>query len=443
MATGGTGAFQVDTAGTNLTLSGVIDGSGALQKTGIGTLTLTGTNTYSGGSTISAGTLVINSASSLGASTGTLTLNAGTLEVSGSFSSSRNIILGDTASTIVVDASQTYTNTGTISGIGGLTKAGLGTLVLGTTSYSGGTSLIAGTIQLAGAGTLGSTSGSLVLNSGTINLNGTNQTVGALIGTAGTILNNASSTACTLTVGTGGGSGSYAGVIADNSSGTGTLALTKTGPGTETLTGVNTYTGATTVNGGSLFINGSTALGSAISVLNSGTTLGGAGTISGSITLSSSGANLSPGVSGVGTTSILQTGSVTLALGSNFNVDIFGTTAGTQYDQLKVSGTLNITGSNLVVTAGSGLSIGSTFFIALNDGTDLITGTFAQGSTVTASNGYTFLINYFANGDSGSLSNDISLTVTAVPEPVAWIPSIFAIALIIYLERRRVFCQSR
>src|ERR1051325_699927 len=65
MATGGTGTFQITTAGTTLTLSGLIDGSGALTKTGAGTLTLTGTNTYTGGSTINAGTVVINSAASL------------------------------------------------------------------------------------------------------------------------------------------------------------------------------------------------------------------------------------------------------------------------------------------------------------------------------------------------------------------------------------------
>src|SRR4051812_27190848 len=59
MATGGTGAFQVDTAGTNLTLSGVIDGSGAMNKTGTGTLTLSGTNTFSGQLSVLAGTVAI------------------------------------------------------------------------------------------------------------------------------------------------------------------------------------------------------------------------------------------------------------------------------------------------------------------------------------------------------------------------------------------------
>ena len=438
MATGGTGSFQIDSAGTNLTLSGVIDGSGGLLKTGLGTLTLTGVNTYSGGSIINAGTVVVNSASSLGASTGGLTINAATLEVSSSFSSTRNISIGDSASTILVDSSQTYTTTGTISGTGTLNKSGLGTLVLGTNSYSGGTSLVAGTIQIGSSGTLGSTSGALTIGSGTLDLGGTSQTVGALSGTGGTILNNTSSTSGTLTIGYGGGSGTYGGVITDHNTGTGTVALTKVGTGTETLTGANTYTGSTTINAGSFFVNGSTASASAVSVFNSGTTLGGSGTINGSINLVSSGTNLSPGASGVGSISVLQTGPVTLGIGSNFNIDINGAVAGTSYDQLKVSGTLNITGSNLNITPGSGLSIGQTFYVVLNDGSDAITGTFAQGSSVMTSNGDVFLINYAANGDGGLLGNDISLTVSALPEPSTWLPAVLAIALLIQHERRKL-----
>lgn len=440
MATSGTGSFQIDSAGTNLTLSGVIDGSGGLLKTGLGTLILTGINTYSGGSTISGGTLVVNSDSSLGASSGALTINAATLEVSTGFSSSRNVTLGDPASTFQIDASQTYTGTGVISGTGTLNKTGSGTMVLGANTYNGGTTVTAGTLQLGASGTFGSTSGALTVNGGTVDLNGRNATVGALSGNGGTILNNSTGSSVTLTVGQGGASGSYAGVIADHSSGTGTVALTKTGTGTETLTGANTYTGATTVNAGALFVNGSTAFGSAISVNNSGTTLGGSGTINGSINLVSSGTNLSPGASGVGSIGILQTGSVTLGLGSNFNVDINGTTAGVSYDQLKVTGTVSVTGSNLVITAGPSLSIGQTFYIVLNDSTDAITGTFAQGSTVMASNnGDVFLINYLANGDGGATGNDIALTVSALPEPGTFLPGFLAIVLLIYLEGRTLF----
>ncbi len=57
MASGGTGAFQIDAAGATLNLSGVIDGSGGLGKTGSGTLVLSGANTYTGTTTIGEGSL--------------------------------------------------------------------------------------------------------------------------------------------------------------------------------------------------------------------------------------------------------------------------------------------------------------------------------------------------------------------------------------------------
>lgn len=62
MATGGTGSFQIDNAGTTLTLSGLIDGAGSLAKTGPGTLILAGANTYTGDTKVNAGTLSITNA---------------------------------------------------------------------------------------------------------------------------------------------------------------------------------------------------------------------------------------------------------------------------------------------------------------------------------------------------------------------------------------------
>ena len=70
--------ISVTSAARTLTISGIISGSNAMTKSGLGALVLSNanTNTYSGGVTLNAGTLNINSATALG--TGTFTLNGGT-----------------------------------------------------------------------------------------------------------------------------------------------------------------------------------------------------------------------------------------------------------------------------------------------------------------------------------------------------------------------------
>jgi autotransporter-associated beta strand protein len=320
--------------------------------------------------------------------------------------------------------------------------------------------------------TVGTTGGnSLLLSSGgtiaiSSGITGTNiaETVNAPLvlepasaTTAGTYTfsNDASSTTNTLNIGgaiSGGtttqsitltltgantGTNTVSGVIS-NGGAVGGVGVNKTGTGSWTLSGANTYTGATTVNAGSLFVNGSTASGSAVTVNNSGSTLGGNGTISGSVNVASSGANLSPGATGGGSTAILHTGALTLSSGSNFNVDLnSGGTAGTNYDQVRITGSGTITLSNLVVTAGSGLAVNDKFFIMLDNTGSTITGTFAQGATVTANNGNIFAINYADNGDDGPLANDISLTLTAIPEPGTWVAGGLAFAALAFTQRRR------
>ena len=151
-----------------------------------------------------------------------------------------------------------------------MNSGGAGALTLAAANtYGGGTTITQGTVRMSGAGTMGATSGGLTVDGGTLDLNGTSQSVGNFSGSGGTILNNASGTDVTLTIGTGNGDGgNYAGVIADNSTGTGTVALTKTGTGTITLSGTNTFTGATTINGGTLSVanEGGEALGGTASV---------------------------------------------------------------------------------------------------------------------------------------------------------------------------------
>jgi len=183
----------------------------------------------------------------------------------------------------------------------------------------------------------------------------------------------------------------------------------KFGNGTLTLAGANTYTGATAVAGGTLLINGNQSLATGVvSASNSGSTLGGVGTIGGAVTVYS-GASLAPG-NGGHANGPLSVPSVTLASGAYFKVDLNGWYAGSGYDQLIVrSGGATISGSHLVITVGAGLYMGQTFTILSKQSSGAVTGTFAQGNSITTG-GYRFSINY-----AGRDGNDIVLTVTDTP----------------------------
>ncbi len=141
----------------NFTL-GVANGSGTFAgqltapnlsviKSGTGTQILAGTNTYTNSTTISGGTLVISGLLGNGSYAASITNNA-----SLAFSNS---------------ASQTLS--GVISGSGTLTKAGPGTLTLSqANSYSGGTTITGGTVQISAGGSAGgSTAG---LGTGTVSI---------------------------------------------------------------------------------------------------------------------------------------------------------------------------------------------------------------------------------------------------------------------------------
>ncbi len=124
--------------GAAATLADAITGAGSVIDSGAGTLTLSAANTYSGATTISAGTLQLGN----GGTTGSIADTSG---------------ITDNA-TLTVDRSDVFTLGTVISGTGALNQIGTGTLALtNPNTYTGGTALSAGTLELAAQGAAGST----------------------------------------------------------------------------------------------------------------------------------------------------------------------------------------------------------------------------------------------------------------------------------------------
>jgi autotransporter-associated beta strand protein len=225
------GNVNVD-AGNTTVWPADIGGSIDLVKVGAGALVLTGTDSYTGGTTISAGTLQLGSGGMTGVITGDVIDNG----------------------SLVFDRSDNVTFPGIVSGNGSLTQAGTGTLSLtGNSTYTGGTAVSAGTLQLGSGGTTGSIVGDAMDNGSLVFDRSDNVT--------------------------------FPGVVSGNGS------LTQAGTGTLTLTGSNTYTGATTINAGTLALTGTGSIASSSGVSDAGT-LDISGTSSGATIKSLSGSGV-------------------------------------------------------------------------------------------------------------------------------------------------------
>lgn len=309
-------------------------------------------------------------------------------------------------------------------GATGGTSVTMATAIANTTSnavlnLTGGTTTFAGNIVKGGG--VGTTSATLTLDGGTLDMSGknigdgTNQ-IDALNLRSGTLQNVAQIN--------GGG------------------AISKTaGAGNNTLilAGVNTYTGATNVDAGTVLVSGSIS-GSAVNV-NNGGILGGAGfitTMNQAITLAAGG-KLSPGASAGNLT--VNTGSAQMDLSAgvtavNSRALIFelGSIAASDKITLTGSSVLNIGAGVLafddfVFSNLGGLETGS---YTLFDGVNAIVGSLdPNGANLTGSLGGSFT-GTLAFGDNG---NDLVLQV--VPEPGTLVSLLGGLGMLAGLQRFR------
>jgi fibronectin-binding autotransporter adhesin len=232
-ADGGLGAVPASPT-TNITLN-----NGGLYNNG-GALTLSGSRN-----------IVISGAGYLKAGWG-----PAVFQVGGQISGTGNLLIGWDGGVVMLSASNSYTGSTTVGS----------TVPPSYWNNAGATP----TLRLGNANALptntdinyGTRPSNGPNNTATLDLYGFSPMIGGLNGvSAYDIVTNTAVTGSTLTVGGNNASGAYAGTISGTTSGT--IALVKTGSGTQTLSGTNTYTGGTTVNGGVLAITSNSAIGAA------------------------------------------------------------------------------------------------------------------------------------------------------------------------------------
>jgi hypothetical protein len=74
----------------------------------------------------------------------------------------------------------------------------------------------------------------------------------------------------------------------------------------------------------------------------------------------------------------LTASTVSFADGAELAIQIDGTTVDTQYSQLNVAGTVDLTGATLAISGSYSPVVGDAFTIVNNDGSDPIVGTFTD-----------------------------------------------------------------
>jgi autotransporter-associated beta strand protein len=417
VALAGSQTWTSDSANT-LTVNGAVSGTGfQLTKSGSGQIRLNGANGYTGATIVDGGNLSIGNYAGLN-DTSSITVSGGTAGL-------QLVQVGTGTTTNAINKNVS---------LHGFLR------IIGGTSTNRLNLTWDGNITLAGTSTITNNGNSLWDINGQIDL-GSHNLVFQADGTGSRIDGNI--------IGSGG-------------------SLTKTSAQGLTLHGTNTYTGSTTISGGTLALGatGSIANSSTIIVgasttfnvaavtggysLGAAQTLSGTGSVAGAMSVSGT---LSPGNS----PGILATAGQTWLDGGDYNWQVLDTAgvAGTGFDQIAVTGTLDLTN----LTAGQfNINLWSLSSIApdVNDDASNFNNALTRSWTILTTTGgisgfqaTDFIINVAANNDTGGFSNalaggafslgatsnDLVLTFTPVPEPRAAL--LGSLGMLVLLRRRR------
>jgi len=436
-----TTSLTIGSNGEDTTFSGRIYDDALVIKTGNGNFTFNSSSGNSNRFRVDAGTFTLGDQYSLERSE--MELNGGELSFGsltsayiGELSGSGNLTLENADTTPAAVAlrfqnGNTFTYDGVLSGTGSLNISNSSDLTLSAANtFTGDTTVSSGTLRLTSTGSL---TGDLALDSGDLSLANSNGLQNSTVNiNSGSIFYDGISTATfgglagsseldlpstSLTIGSNGEDTTFSGILSGSGS------LTKSGTGTLTVSGDNIYFGGTEISEGSIQLanTSGSAFGSGDVTIQSGATLTGTGSFTGAL-IAQAGSTLAPGNS----PGLMTVGSGT-TLNGTLNLEIGGTTRGTEYDAIDVTGDGVITlGGILNITLIDGYTptLGDEygFFNA-----QTIIGSSASVNLPTLTDIY---------WDTSQLYTDGILGLTAVPEPSACALIIGMVALI-YANRRR------
>ncbi|MBS7805854.1 autotransporter outer membrane beta-barrel domain-containing protein [Rhizobiales bacterium TNE-4] len=375
-------------AGVDIANGGTIAGSSTAIQFFSGSATANNTVTlYSGSSTTGAilfneygstETLTFSGLSNANFSNRIIGLN--TINATGSANVTMTSASGYTlvGGTINVDGTSSLSISGAITdqatpaGQSSITKSGAGTLTLaGANTYTGATSINAGTLRARATNTLPSMTFVILAAGAVLDLNSYSQAVASFSGAGNTTLGSG-----TLTLGGANTDTLYSGIMS------GAGGLTKVGTGTFSMSGANTYTGTTAINAGTLLLTGALASPTTIA---SGATLAGTGTINGAVT---NAGILAPGL-GTSEGAFTIVGNYTSSNGV-LATNIWGTPAAPQADRLVVSGNGSVASgtTQILATDRGGLGAPTTgdgiVIVSAQNGAVTQAGAFTLGQRVAA-----------------------------------------------------------